>query len=313
MKECLLKYNTVGLLRDMEKSVATSKYKKLLNTTITSLAEEEEKSVLSESRDNGLHLDQQHCGGFDDEYFDKKRETEIVKQDAISKAVTALIDDLGSDNPDRVKTSSGLLLSLVLTKGKRVDESEDKLSEDFIGLIIIKNGGIMAGFKSIEKNSSTPAVCENILQMFGDFASSRCLCELFVKSGGVNMLVNLVRAGKHDYSTVGHACLTLCAYIGNTVGVTVAEDLREYINTVFYGIQQVAMTEFCQRICESISRAVTEKLNKGGAINRVLEPQLPFIVSLIRKRIDSQGTCLALCKVIYSFLSQCKKTVTNSS
>lgn len=284
----------------MKKSATTPNYKKLINETLTIL--DEEKCGTGNSNDT-LTFDDHDT--FDDEWTGKKGGLETVNQDAMSRAIYTLIDDLGSDNLERVKTSSELLLSLVTTKGKHVDEPENVLSEDLIGLLIFKYDGVRAGFESISKNSSTPFICENILKMFNNFASSQCLCDLFIKNGGINMLAGLVRAGKYDYSTVGYACLTLCAFLGNAVGVSVAEDLRECIDTVFYGMKQVAVTEFCQRICESISKVISDSLNKTGAINKILEPQIPFIVSLIRKRIDSQAICLALCKVIYSFLEHC--------
>lgn len=297
----------MNLLKEMKKSAVTPSYKKVLNETLTILDEEKcSVSFIGSNGSNSLTLNDLDNDYFDDEWSGKKNGLEAVSQDAMSKAIFTLVDDLGSDKPDRVKTSSNLLLSLITTKGRHVDESENYLNEDLIGLIFFKYDGVRAGFESIAKNSSMPNICENILKTFGNFATSQCLCDLFVKNGGINMLVGLIRAGKYDYSTVGHACLTLCGFLGNTVGISVVEDPRECIETVFYGIQQVAVTEFCQKICESISKAIIETLNKTGAINKILEPQIPFIISLIRKRIDSQAICLALCKIIYSFLEHCK-------
>lgn len=304
--ECFSEHNIIDIIKIMKERAVTPGYKKTLNETLSTLDKEQYTVSLGINDSNTLALSDQINDSFDDEWTGKKGGLDPINQDAISKALFTLINDLGSEEPERVKTSSGVLLSLVATKGKHVDEPESEFNEDLIGLVIFKYDGVRAGFESIAKNSSTPAICENILKMFGNFANSQCLCDLFIKNGGIDMLVGLIRAGKYDYSTVGHACLTLCAFLGNTVGITVADDPRECIKTVFYGIQQVAVTEFCQKICESISRAISETLNKDGAINKIIEQQIPFIVSLIRKRIDSQAICLALCKIIYSFLEHCK-------
>lgn len=305
VRECFSEHKIIEIIKIMKEQAVTSGYKKVLNEALTTLDKEQYTVPLGISDSSALAFNDQVSDAFDDEWPGKKGGLEPENQDAISRAISTLIKDLGSDKPERVKTSSGVLLSLVTTKGKHADDPESEFNEDLIGLIIFKYDGVRAGFESIAKNSSTPAICENILRMFGNFANSQCLCDLFVKDEGINMLVGLIREGKYDYSTVGHACLTLCAFLGNTAGITVAEDPRECIKTVFYGIQQVAVTEFCQKICESISKAI-ETLNKGGAINKIIEQQIPFIVSLIRKRIDSQGICLALCKIIYSFLEHCK-------